>query len=393
MADDLKRRADELEPRLVAWRRHLHQNPELGFELPRTSAFVVAELERLDLEVHTGLADTGVAAVLRAPTPEGPAVLLRADMDALPIQEVEGREYGSKVPDRMHACGHDGHTSMLLGAATLLSADRDALKRDVVFCFQPAEEGGGGGQRMVEDGVLELVETGSVYGLHLWSLTEVGKVEVKPGPFMAAVDEFEARIVGRGGHGAMPQDNVDPIVAASQAVLGLQSIVSRNVDPMDSAVVTVGSFRGGSAPNIIPDDVRLLGTMRSFKEATRELLRRRVREVLEAAARGAGCELEFELVCGYPPVINDVRAAELARLAAEQVFGEDNVIEPSPLACAEDFSYYLQERPGVFVFVGAGNREKGITAPHHSANFDIDEAALPRGVELLARLALSPEQP
>jgi amidohydrolase len=246
---------------------------------------------------------------------------------------------------------------------------------------------------MVEDGVLELVETGSVYGLHLWSQTEVGNAEVKPGPFMAAVDEFEARIVGRGGHGAMPQANIDPIVAASQAVVGLQAIVSRNVDPIDSAVVTVGSFRAGSAPNIIPDDAKLQGTMRSFSNATRELLRRRVREVLEATARGAGCELEFELVCGYPAVINDERAARIARRAAGRVFGEDHVSEPPPLACAEDFSYYLQQRPGVFVFVGAGNRAKGITAPHHSASFDIDEAALPRGAELLARLALSPEQP
>jgi len=386
--DRLRNDADGIATDLVAWRRRIHQNPELGFEERETSRLVVETLEKLGLEVRK-LAGTGVAGILRASGADGPGILLRADMDALPVQEVEGREYGSRVAGKMHACGHDGHTAMLLGAATLLSRRTEQLRRDVVFCFQPAEEGLGGAERMIDDGVLEIVETGSVFALHLWSGTEVGTVMMRPGPAMAAVDEFEARIVGRGGHGALPHTAIDPIVAASQAVIALQAIVSRNVDPVETAVVTVGSLHAGSAHNVIPDDARLLGTLRSFSDEVRELLRRRTREVIESTAAAAGCTAEFELRHGYPAVVNDADSIERARVLAADVFGEGNVIEHPPMAAAEDFSFYLNQRPGAFIFVGAGNQARGIDAPHHSPRFDIDEAALPRGSELLARLALA----
>jgi amidohydrolase len=309
-------------------------------------------------------------------------------MDALPIQEVEGREYGSKVDGLMHACGHDGHVAMLLGAAAILSERREELERDVLFCFQPAEEGRGGAESMIREGVLDLVETGSVFGLHLWSQAECGTVHIRPGPALAANDEFTADIIGAGGHGAMPQAARDPIIAAAQGVLALQSIVSRGVDPSEAAVVTVGSIRGGSATNIIPDRVRLLGTLRSYKDDVRQLLRRRVREVLESAAAGGECELEMELREGFPVTVNDPQSVELVRRVAAEQFGADNVIDPGLLPASEDFSLFLQQRPGAFIFLGAGNAAKGIDAPHHSPQFDIDESALPMGAELLARIAL-----
>jgi amidohydrolase len=387
---DPRKEADALAPSLVAWRRRFHQHPELGFEEEKTAAFVAEKLRELGLEVRTGLAHTGVVGILRAGQKTDPAVLLRADMDALPVQEVEGREYGSKVPGKMHACGHDGHTAMLLGAATLLAPRAGQLTRDVVFCFQPGEEGMGGAEKMIDEGVLELTETGSVFGLHLWAGTEIGTALVRPGPAMAAQDEFEARIVGVGGHGAIPQTTIDPIVAAAQAVNALQGVVSRNVDPVETAVVTVGSFHAGHAANVIPDFARLQGTLRSFTEEVRELLKRRVREVLEGTAAAAGCRVEFELKPGYPATVNDPASARLAAQVAGEVFGSDRVIEHPPIAASEDFSYFLRERPGAFVFVGANNESKGITAPHHSPRFDVDEDALPRGTELLVRLALTP---
>jgi len=386
----LRREAEGLASDLVSWRRELHRHPELGFAERRTASLVASELGRLGLEVRTGVAVTGVVGLLRAAQAAGPAILLRADMDALPIQEVAGREYGSTVAGCMHACGHDGHTAMLLGAATLLAGRRAALSRDVVFCFQPAEEAPGGAERMIREGVLEWVEVGSVYALHLWSPFSSGSVHLRSGPIMAAADEFTALILGRGGHGAQPHLAADPIVAAAQAIVALQAVVSRNVDPLQAAVVTVGSLHAGSASNVIPDRARLDGTLRSFDEGVRRLLQERVPEAIAAAARSSGCRSEFELRPGYPATVNDPGAVELARSVARRVVGEGNVVETPPLAAAEDFSYFLRQRPGAFILLGAGNVGRGLVAPHHSPEFDIDESVLPLGAELLARLALHP---
>jgi amidohydrolase len=389
-AGGLKGDAAALAGALVAWRRELHRHPELGFEERRTAGFVGARLAQLGLELRTGVATTGVVGLLRAPQASRPAVLLRADMDALPIQEVSGREYGSTVPGRMHACGHDGHVAMLLGAAELLVRRRAELRRDVVFCFQPAEEGLGGAASMIREGVLDWVDVGTVYALHLWSPWDHGTIHVRSGPIMAAADEFTARIVGRGCHGAQPHMGADPIVAAAQAISALQSVVSRSIDPLQAAVVTVGSLHAGSAGNVIPAQAELLGTLRSFDETVRARLRERVAAVLDAVARGADCRSEFELRAGFPPTINDAEAAEAVRQEAGEVVGHSRVVEAQPLTAAEDFAYFLRERPGAFVLVGAGNAERGISAPHHSPEFDIDESVLPLGAELLARLALRP---
>lgn len=389
MSDDLKREAERLAPTLVAWRRHLHQHPELGFEENRTAAYVVERLEAIGVDrLQTGLGGTGVVAVLKAAASTGPAVLLRADMDALPVEEVDGRAYGSKVPGRMHACGHDGHMAMLLGAATLVATRRALLKRDVVLCFQPAEEGMGGAEAMLGAGVLEEHRVGEAFGLHLWSLFPVGTIQVRSGPIMAAQDEFVARFVGKGGHGAAPHLCIDPVLAAAQGLVALQSVVARVIDPLEAAVVSVGSLHGGAAPNVIPDEARMHGTLRSFDDEVRRTLRDRVRGVLEGVASSSGCRLEFELRPGFPAVVNHPASVERVRAAAGRVVGPSRVIEPAPMAASEDFAFFLRKVPGAFVFVGAGNEAKGIDAPHHSPRFDIDEEALPRGAELLARIAL-----
>jgi amidohydrolase len=278
--------------------------------------------------------------------------------------------------------------AMLLGAATVLCDLRDELRRDVVFCFQPAEEGQGGAREMLDAGILQETRTGSAYALHLWSPFPAGTIHMRPGPTMAAQDEFSARVIGRGGHGALPHRAVDPVVAAAHAITALQTVVARTVDPVAAAVVTVGSVHGGSAPNVIPDEVSLRGTLRSFSDEVRETLRERVRELFDGTARAHGCVPDLDFEPGFPAVVNDPRATARAREIAVEVAGEDNVAEHPPMAASEDFAYFLREVPGTFIFLGAGNRERGITAPHHSAEFDIDESALPRGAELLARLAL-----
>lgn len=390
---DIKQAATEISDQLVAWRREMHRNPELAFEERWTAEFVRARLEHLGLELKVGVGRTGVVGLLRAPKPEGAATLLRADMDALPIQEQAGREYGSLNAGRMHACGHDGHTAMLLGAATILSSRVFELRRDVVFCFQPAEEGGGGASEMIADGVLDWVEVGNVFALHLWSPFEHGSVHLCAGPIMAAQDEFTARIVGRGGHGAQPHLCRDPILGAARAIEALQSLISREIDPLKAAVATVGMLHAGSAPNIIPDLAVLDGTLRSFDDQVRSLLRERVPQVIDHAAKSAGCGSEFELRKGYPATVNDAGQAEAAFRIAGVVVGEEHVHRTPPLMAAEDFSYFLRECPGAFILLGAGNAARGITAPHHSAQFDIDESVLPLGVELLVRLALDAPSP
>jgi amidohydrolase len=387
---DLRRDADRLAGDLVAWRRDLHRHPELGFEEHRTAEFVASRLKELGLEVETGVAHTGVVGVIRAKSPKLPPVLLRADLDALPIQEIGGREYGSTVPGRMHACGHDGHTTMLLGAANLLVSRVDDLDRDVVLCFQPGEEGMGGARVMIEEGVLDRTGARSAFALHLWSRYPAGTAHLRPGPVLAAQDEFTAKFLGSGGHGATPHQAVDPIVAAAHAVTALQTIVSRTVDPLEAAVVTVGKIEGGTAVNIIPDDASISGTLRAFKEEVREIVRVRLREVCESTAAAHRCRAEFELRPGYPATVNDPGSVDRAREVAAGVFGADNVVASPPMAASEDFAYFLQQVPGAFIILGAGNEERGITAPHHSPEFDFDEAVLPRGAELLARLALEP---
>ena len=388
MTDVLKSRVARLAESIVAWRRELHRIPELGFEEHETARFVAGRLQALDLPVRTGVAKTGVVAVLKARKASSPPILLRADMDALPIEEAAGRSYGSATPGRMHACGHDGHMAMLLGAAAVLAAERERLPRDVVFCFQPGEEGFGGAEAMIREGVLDEHGVAEAYGLHLWSPFPVGTIQLRPGPTMAAQDEFEATLRGHGGHGALPHKAIDPIVAAASAILSLQSVVARSVDPVQPAVVTVGALHAGTAANIIPDTATMYGTLRSFDRAVRETLRRRVKEILDGAAHAGGCMLEYTLHEGYPAVVNDPSAVERVRRHAAAVVGEQNVVEPDPTAAAEDFAYFLERVPGAFAFIGAGNVASGITAAHHSPRFDIDEAALPIGTELLARIAL-----
>ena len=388
MADELKRRVADLTGPLVAWRRALHRRPELGFAEHETAALVAKQLRELEMDVKTGVAKTGVVGVLRAKAPSRPPVLLRADMDALPISETLGRSYGSEIAGKMHACGHDGHMAMLLGAASVLSAVRERVDRDVVFCFQPGEEGLGGADAMIREGVLSEHGVAEAYGLHLWSLFPVGTVQVRSGPTMAAQDEFVATMVGKAGHGAMPHEARDPVVAAAQAVVALQSVVARSIDPIQAAVVSVGSLHGGTAPNVIPETATMHGTLRSFDEGVREILRRRVREVLEGTAAAAGCRLDYTLSPGYPAVVNDPEAVSRVRRHAALVVGEANVVEPAPMAAAEDFAYFLRHVPGAFAFIGAGNVDRGITAPHHAPQFDIDESALPIGAELLVRIAL-----
>ena len=381
-----------LTERITGWRRALHRIPELGFEERETSAFVEARLREIGLtEIRSGVARTGIVATIRAGAggSDG-AVLLRADMDALPVQEVEGREYGSETPGKMHACGHDGHMAMLLGAATLLQEQKDRLKQDVVLCFQPAEEGAGGGREMVQGGELDLRGISRAFAIHLWSLYPAGTVHTRPGPIMAAQDEFTAWFRGRGGHGAAPHNARDPIAAAALGVVALQSVVSRFVDPLSPAVATVGSMHAGSACNIIPESAELIGTLRSFTPEVRILLRQRVEEAFAGAARSGGCELEFEIRPGYPAVVNDAEAARVVGSVAGRLFGESQVFETPPLAASEDFAYFLEKVPGAFILLGAGNEERGITAPHHSPRFDIDESALPKGAELLAALAMNP---
>ncbi|MDQ5857071.1 MAG: amidohydrolase [Acidobacteriota bacterium] len=365
--------ASELDA-LVAIRRDLHRHPETAFEETRTAAKVSDALRRLDLSPRNGVGRTGVAADLGI---GGQRLLVRADMDALPLTEASGVDFASETPGRMHACGHDGHVAMGLAVAARLAGKPPA--RAVRFIFQPAEETGGGARACVADGVLDGVD--AAIGLHLWNQLPVGRVGVNRGPLMAAVDEFEIQVQGRGGHGAAPHETSDPIVAAARIVEAVQTIVSREISPLDSAVVTIASVHGGDAFNVIPSDVRLTGTARWFRETTGDAIEQKLERIVSGAAAAAGVSARLDYRRINRPTVNDAAVADLVIETATALLGEANVDTETRTMGGEDMSVYLDRVPGCFFFVGSA--PAGAHRPHHSPSFAIDERALAIGVALM----------
>ena len=380
----LAQEIDELLPGVIADRRHLHQHPELGFQEFETSRFVAERLRSLGLdEVQTEVGRTGVVGILKGGKP-GKVVALRADMDALPITELNEVDYKSKNDGVMHACGHDAHISMLLGAARLLAAHRDELPGTVKFIFQPAEEGLGGAKAMLEAGALENPKPDAIFGLHIWNDDPAGKVIAHDHVAMVAGDGFQMTIKGKGGHGAQPHTTIDPIVIGSQIVSALQTIVARNLDPISSGVVTVGPLHAGTASNVNPDTAGLRGTIRSARPEDRALMHRRVEEISRGIAEAMGAEVEITILFGVPAVINKPEMAQIVRDAVTDIFGADHLMNAPMKMVSEDMSLFLNEVPGCYYFVGSNNPEKGYVYSHHHARFDIDEEAMAVGVGSLA---------
>ncbi len=370
----------------VATRRDIHRHPELGFREHRTSQLVEERLRALGLEVHTGIATTGVVAVLRGARP-GRTIMLRADMDALPMPEESEVEYRSSVDGVAHACGHDGHVAILLAAAELAAGLRDRIAGTVVFCFQPAEEGGGGARVMVEQGVLERFGVERAYGLHLTSLLPTGVTAFRPGPLMASSDEIDITVRGAGGHAALPHTAVDPILVASNVVVGLHHIVSRQIDPVEPAVVSICSIHAGTTSNVIPSDARLEGTVRTFSEDLRTHIGDRIRRVVAGICDASGATYDFAYKPGFPVTINDPDQTAFARALAARTLGDAAVITSPQVMGSEDFSYFAQQVPACFFFLGSrGDERTGY--PNHHSRFDIDERALVAGIQMMATLAL-----
>ena len=372
--------------KIVALRRDIHREPELGFDTERTAEKVLAALDGLSLDIETGVARNGLVATLWGEG-EGPTVALRADMDALPIQEETDLPFASETEGRMHACGHDGHTSMLVGAAHVLAGMRDRLGGTVKFVFQPAEEGGGGGRVMVDEGVAD--DISSIFALHLWPGLPFGKVATKAGSIMAAADAFEMEITGSGGHGAMPHLAADAVVIAAQVVTALQTVVSREVDPVEPAVLTVGEIGAGTAFNIIPEKARLGGTVRTLNPELRKSMPGRIEALARGVAKGMRGDANLNYTFSYPVTVNDEGAADRVLGVAEDLFGAESVLElPNPSMGGEDFAFFLEKVPGAFIWLGVGEDTSGL----HTPKFAFDEEVLPRGSALLAALALEASQ-
>jgi amidohydrolase len=376
-----------LQPQLVEWRRRLHQQPELGFQEKLTAEFVSQKLQEWGIEHQTGIAQTGIVAIIKGGKIESGKVLaIRADMDALPIQELNEVPYKSQHDGVMHACGHDGHTAIALGTAYYLQQHRENFAGTVKIIFQPAEEGPGGAKPMIEAGVLKNPDVDAIIGLHLWNNLPLGTVGVRAGALMAAVECFKCTILGKGGHGAMPHQTIDSIVVAAQIVNALQTIVSRNVDPINSAVVTVGELHAGTKLNIIPDTARMSGTIRYFNPALKGFFEERIEQIIAGVCQSHGASYDLEYWGLYPPTINNADMAELVRSQAEQVIETPmGVVPECQTMGGEDMSYFLQAVPGCYFFLGSANPAKDLAYPHHHPRFDFDETALPMGVEIFVR--------
>ncbi len=390
--DELKAAIAARQPELMELRRRFHRLPELSFEEHETARAIADHLRRAGLEVTEGVGGTGVVGLLRGtgePQDGERTLMVRADIDALPVTEVTGAEYASQRPGIMHACGHDSHIAIALTLANVLSGMRDRLHGNVKFAFQPAEERMGGAGPMIEAGVMHDPDVTAVIGLHIWSPTRAGDVVVQAGPFFASADEVYLKVRGRGGHGAMPHLNVDPVVAAAQVVVAIQTLVGREVSPFQPAVVTFGSIHGGTAFNIVADEVELRGTVRAYDAGVREHLLRRIGEVAASVAGALRASAEYEVRRGTPACVNNAGVTALVRHAAEETVGREHVPEGDQRqSVSDDMALFLDAAPGCYFLVGCGNPERGIDAPHHSPRFDLDEAALPIGVEVMARAAL-----
>jgi amidohydrolase len=372
---------------LIHIRRDIHANPELGFEETRTSQLVADKLGEWGIEVHRGLARTGVVGVIKGRKDGGRAIGLRADMDCLPMQETGDVAHKSKVAGRMHACGHDGHTTMLLGAARYLAQTRN-FDGTVNLIFQPAEEGGGGGRVMVEEGLFKRFPMDAVYALHNWPGLPVGKMAVRPGPMMAATDEIKLKVRGRGGHAALPHLAMDPVVATAHIITALQTIASRNANPVDALVVSLCSMQTSQvgAFNVIPGHVELVGTVRTFSPEMRELAEKRIKEIATTVAQALGASAEVEYRRGYPATVNTEKEALFAARVGEKVFGKDNVVtDGEPTMGGEDFAYMLQAKPGAYVFLGQGGAQGGCYL--HNTAYDFNDDVIPFGAGYLAALA------
>lgn len=375
----------ELQPQLVDWRRHLHQYPELGFQEQKTAAFIAKKLQTWGIDHQTEVAQTGIVATIESGQP-GPVVGIRADIDALPIKELNDLSYISRHDGIMHACGHDGHTAIALGLAYYLVKNRDQWSGTVKIIFQPAEEGPGGAKPMIEAGVLKNPDVEGMFGLHLWNNLPLGTVGVRSGALMAAVQSFWCTLLGKGGHGALPHQTVDAIVLGSQIVNALQTVVSRNVSPLDSAVVTVGEFKAGTRHNVIAGTARLSGTVRYFNPDLKDVLPQRIEAIIAGICQSQGATYDLDSVPLYPPVMNDERMAAIVRDAAFAVVETPaGVVPECQTMAAEDMSFFLEAVPGCYFFLGTSNPDRGLDFPHHHPRFNFDESALCVGVELFVR--------
>jgi amidohydrolase len=382
-----------LQPQLVEWRRKLHQRPELGFQEHLTAEFVAQKLQEWGIEHQRGIAKTGIVATIRGQRSQVKAqkeketvLAIRADMDALPIQEENDVPYRSQHDGVMHACGHDGHTAIALGTAYYLSQHPDTFSSTVKIIFQPAEEGPGGAKPMIEAGVLKNPDVNAIIGLHLWNNLPLGTVGVRSGALMAAVEKFRCTILGKGGHGAMPHQTIDSVVVAAQIVNALQTIVARNLDPIESAVVTVGELHAGTALNVIADTARLSGTVRYFNPKFEGYFAQRIEQIIAGICQSHGATYKLNYSHLYPPVINDPEMAEFVRSQAVRVIETPLGIVPECQTMGgEDMSFFLQEVPGCYFFLGAANLSKNLAYPHHHPRFDFDETALGMGVEIFVR--------
>jgi amidohydrolase len=381
--NDFRTQAEALRQELIERRRDFHRHPELSFEEVRTASIVAEELARLGLEIQTGVGKTGVVGILEGVN-EGPTVLIRADMDALPIQEENEFDYASQTPGVMHACGHDGHTTIALGVAKLLAAQRSRLSGRVKFVFQPAEEIGRGAQAMVEDGVLSDPRPDVSLGLHLWNKMPLGKLGIADGPVMAGSAIFSIRLVGKGGHAAVPQATADPVVCAAQLITALQSIISRNVDPLESAVLSVTSVTAGHAFNVIPQTADLKGTVRYYHQAMRDRVYERMADCVQFIARAMGCTGTLEFTDLTLPVNNDQQVTDKARQRFAALLGPEALDITLRTMGSEDVGLFMQDIPGMYFFLGAADPSADVYYGHHHPRFTFDENALPLGVALLA---------